>query len=204
MINADPAGYRPGVPGYVPFGQILRSVAGSFGTLVLRELSYGENTKMNYLKAEIYEKLGKRLNKAMILRRVEGPVDQAHYVLVATRFFNADEKFWKMDDRHAYELHLENESYTRGQTHVQFLDFESGNPIMMGPGAQVVYPPHVLIRMLGAEHVRIAVSASVGSAGNLLILGACVGVGVLIGFIVGQFVPMPGSVPVQPPPTAGV
>lgn len=159
---------------------------------------------MNYLKAEIYEKLGKRLNKAMILRRVEGPIDQAHYVLVATRFFNTDEKFWKMDETHAYELHLENESYTRGQTHVQFLDFESGKPIKMGPGAQVTYPPHVLIRMLKAEHVRIAVSASIGSTGNLLILGACIGVGVLIGFIIGQFITMPGpGAPGVPPPTEG-
>lgn len=126
----------------------------------------------------VLEKVGRSVNKVMLLRNVgqseiEKEVEQADGSfqkqkvkvikrrVVAAHYFSSKEHFWLLKTRvdgirvhKAYELKLEHEIYGRGEVHVQFLDFDTGDALNMD-GQMVIANerPEYLARLVDTKHI---------------------------------------------------
>jgi hypothetical protein len=140
---------------------------------------------MHTTEGLIREKLGRTVNKVMLLRNVGIDAEGVpKYRVVAQKFFRGTERFW-MFQGDAYELKLENEAYGRGETHVQFLDYDTGDSINMTGLVKAASNPKLLGRAVEVEHIKVFVRQNKAAvAWVFLIIG--IAVGVAIGFSIGQ------------------
>lgn len=144
------------------------------------------------------ELLGNSVYKAVLLRHI----GKGRYMQVARHYYAADEEFWKYKGALAFELHPENTCKEVGQTKISYIDIERGTPVAMGDGNTVVHSPQALFKMLAGEHIKQAGKSVMGGNTNLIMCLLCVGVGIAIGFIVGQNLPaITGALAGKPTPT---
>jgi hypothetical protein len=112
------------------------------------------------------------------------------YAVVRQHYFSPKERFWSFDKTHCFELRLEHEVYGRGEVHVQFVDFDTGNHLNMN-GAYVIDPnfsPEKLAAFFEVAHWRAFAAGAVQAAPWVLLL-----LGVLLGGISGYFIAVNGS-----------
>lgn len=169
---------------------------------------------MNQIKAKILEKLGKNVNK-VILVRYQGvspcvrpqispdkkPYPQAKYpqesikkyLFITSHYFGKNELFWTIGDR-TYELHVQNTSYERNETNLQYIDYETGQPVGLNNTCLVAYPPTVLNRLLDAKQLKDLAHAVGSPAGGYVVLAVAVLASIVFGFLLGQ------NINLQPPP----
>lgn len=150
---------------------------------------------MHNLEGLIREKLGRTVFKAMLLRNVGTfkdtdstgkEVDVIKWRVVAQKFFGDWERWWKLDKHHAYELKLENECYGRGEVHVQFIDYDTGNSINMTGCRFAAKDPEKLAVAVDVEHIKEWVKRNKTTGAALVICVVCVALGLFVGFTVGQ------------------
>lgn len=150
---------------------------------------------MHNLEGIIREKLGRTVFKVMLLRNVgtfidinehNDPVEVVKWRVVAQKFFGDWEKWWKFDKTHAYELKLENECYGRGEVHVQFIDYDTGNSINMTGQRFAASDPAQLATAIDCEHIKEWVKRNKTTGAALAICAVCVALGLFVGFTVGQ------------------
>lgn len=183
------------------------------------------------------EKLGRTVNKVMLLRNVgeflqEEPVYKTEihsdgtktvtianepkkvikWRVVAQRYFGHWERFWELGHgktKQAYELKLENESYGRGEVHVQFIDFDTGDALNFTGRVKAAMSPQNLQEAIDVKVVKEFGNRLKGA--NFMAIWFLVGfaIGGLLLFMVGQnwdgiaaaVSHIGASNPTPPPPT---
>lgn len=143
---------------------------------------------------QLKERLGKAVNKIILLRKI-GQTERVYdveiesggrmtcrdtkirYCVVKQHYFGSKETLWKFDKEHTYELHLDEVAYVRGQTSVQFKDFDSGASLGIGGGEVIARrDPVTLTRLVGIKHLNTFADSVKSTSPQL--------VGVLIGLLV--------------------
>lgn len=141
---------------------------------------------MFQLKGKIREKLNLGINKLVLLRAVD---NEGNYALVASRYFSKKDSVIKIK-RNAYDVHLKNQGYERGSSKIYFMDYDLKAPIVFGSKIPEVYTAKEFGKLLVIEQVQgLADRIKSGNADlikNLMFLG----VGVVVGVLVGQYIPI--------------
>lgn len=166
------------------------------------------------LEGWMRERLGRTVNKTMLLRNVgtfyepvkestnEAELQNANgadlkkvelrkvvkWRVVAQRYFGAWDTFWQIGGKkgRAYELKLENEAYGRGETHVQFLDFDTGDSLNFTGRVTAARDPVRLNQAVDVKVVKAFADRVKGS--GFIVVWFAVGfmVGGLLLFMIGQ------------------
>lgn len=126
--------------------------------------------------------LGQQMYMADLLR----PNGNGTYVWIKSLFVNKGDKILApgQPKENAWEIHLENAHEFRRNVAIMKLNYTSGRPISLGDGATVSYPPKVLHRLLGVEHVAGAVKSAKKTDANLIMCLLCFGIGALLGAMI--------------------
>lgn len=153
---------------------------------------------MFQIDGKFREIFGKQVYRTIFVRSLGG----GNFLEIKKYYFGKDERF-KREKEREYELHLENCRHHRGNVHTAYVDWDTGNPVSMGQGNQVVYSPEVLHEMQDANDIKTAVDASKGISYGVLMLIMCVAIGALGGFLIGQNLPaIMGAINPGPTPHA--
>lgn len=123
----------------------------------------------------------------MYLAELLRPTGVGKYTWLKAVFFNEGDKILApgKPKGQAYELHLANIHEYKRNVGIMRLNSETGQPIALNNGTTVSYPPPILHRLLGVEHVAGAVrSAKRGDTNLIMILlagGMCLAIGLMLG-----------------------
>lgn len=145
---------------------------------------------MNSTIGYIRERLGKTVYKAMLLRSVGEDKDgRKKWRVLKQRYFKPNETFWEYKGQpqdKAFELNLSDECYGRGEVHVHFIDFDTGNALNMNGAVIASEHPEVLKRMVSVKHIKTFAENVRGS--NFTVVWFLVGfaIGGLLFFMIGQ------------------
>lgn len=142
---------------------------------------------MNQTWAKIKKSLGNQMYQAELLR----PDGKGHYVWLRSFFVNEGEKILapgRMKNQ-AWEIHLTNVHEFKRNVGIMKLNSETGDPISLNHGETVTYPPKVLHRMMGVEHVAGAVQSAKRGNTNLVMVLMAFGMGLLLGAMIMQGLP---------------
>lgn len=162
---------------------------------------------MNSLTGQIREKTGRSTYKAILLKPlgetqtqepIKTPTGLANYDvnprrlriyrMIAAHYFTPKEMFWKRSKNETYELHLQNTSYERGESHIQYINADSGAPIVLQEIGGIVHGPKTLSRLFKVEHINAAAMTLKSNAG-LVIMIVVFAAGFAIGALVFQNMP---------------
>lgn len=132
------------------------------------------------ISGTLNEKLGRQVYRAWYVRSL----GNGNYLRIKKYYFSKAEKFDNAKGG-TYELHLENCKDHFGNVHTCYIDLDTGNPVAMNDGKQVVYSPNVLHEMLNTDDIKAAVKASIGQNYGTLIVIMAAGLGLVIGILLG-------------------
>lgn len=163
------------------------------------------------------EKLGRTVNKAMLLRNVgefyekrpiyewrdtvtkSGQLTKKPFVVgetvekvvkwrvVAQQFFGHKELYWMPFKKGmAYELKLENEAYGRGETHVQFIDYETGDSLNFSGRVTANKDPITLAKAIDVSTVKTFAHSLRGIGANLAICAVVALAFLFVGWTIGN------------------
>lgn len=168
---------------------------------------------MHDLVGYAFEKLGRAVNKVMLLRNVgeieverevqmsvkgvvslvKKSVKLVKWRVVAQHYFLPKEQFWEFGNK-AYELKLEHETYGRGEVHVQFLNFETGDALNMNGCVLASEKPEYLKRLVNTQHIKDFVMQNKQQvAWVFIVIGLAAGIAV--GFVLGQNIHLAPAAP---------
>lgn len=167
---------------------------------------------MHDFEGWLRERLGRTVNKVMLLRNVgefyeQKPVVQKEFHqdgtvteklvseprkiikwrVVMQKYFGHWEKFWSLGKKgFAYELELANEAYGRGETHVQFIDYDTGDSLNFTGRVLARKDPTTLNEAIDVKVVKAFSDRLKGS--GFMVVWFLVGffIGGLLLFMIGQ------------------
>lgn len=137
---------------------------------------------VNQTVAKMKKLLGQQMYQADLLR----PNGNGTYVWIKSLFVEKGDKILApgKPKGEAWEIHLDNVHEFKRNVGIMKLNSENGRPISTGDGATVSYPPKVLHRLMGVEHVAGAVRSAKRGDTNLIMCLLCFGIGALLGAMI--------------------